>query len=134
MKEIKIKELIDIAGPITEISLDEFGWLVYTNGAPIIAAKDGLFFVFRYFTEFWMPDSPGLIKLASFENIAYTRSDATERYLEYNARTNKVRFIEQIPDVVHERDECYYAFVVRTESYNSRIVYDAIKKKMEEKK
>jgi hypothetical protein len=137
MKEVGT--FIDVAGPVTKTTLDEFGWLAYINGVIAIQAKDGVAFCFRHEEDIWMKQHKDveIIKLHSFYDIAFVVLEPDEmgkRYLEYNIINHTARLVDKKPDAVHERDQCCYIFMTWTESYNGNIAYDAIVAMMKRRK
>jgi len=127
----KTRTIIDIAGPVQKVSMDEFGWLAYVNGATAVQGKDGVLLCFRHLEDVWINDRNDVIKLHSFTDINYTgleKKDVGKRYLEYNIKDGKSRLVDNISEAVHEANQCCYIFVVWTESYNGNVAFDAIRK------
>ena len=129
----KVKRINDLVGKMQEVTLDEFGWLLYVHGLTMAYSKEGKVFVFKLLSDLIdgleTHKNKPVTMIQSFMDIVYTKyDDDTARYLEYNTRKNKARLTKGIPDAISERDECFYSSMMPIGTYYSDIVFDAIKK------
>jgi hypothetical protein len=135
-----VKETIDVQGPITEVGLAEFGWQMFVRGWVWMEARDGLLLNYAYDLDEWSDVSDSDIsfrRLRTFTDIVYSKikpGDRKKRYVEYHIKSHTAKMVDDIQDNPGERDQCFYIAILNTPTYQSNIIYEAIKKKMREKK
>jgi hypothetical protein len=135
----KVKRITDLVGQIKEVTIDEFGWLLYVHGINLAYSKEGKIFVFKLLSDLVdgleSNKNKPVTMIQSFMDIVYTKYEESNfpiekaRYIEYNTRTNKALITKGIPEAISERDECFYSSMMPIGTYYSDIVFKAITKK-----
>ena len=132
----KMIRITEIVGNMKEVTIDEFGWLLYVHGISMAYEREGYVFIFKVLSDILAEndkrkDLPPKI-LQSFMDIIYIKYDKKlfpilkARYIEYNTKTNKARITKSISEAISERDECFYASMMPIGTYYSDIVFEAI--------
>ena len=130
----KVNRIIDVYGPIQELDLTEFAWVLYSFEYENVILIDGYLLSYNTATSILedKKDSKDVEVLVTLFDITYVKvkeNDLKKRYIEYNIKKHAARIINNIPENVSKRDECNYFGIIPLEMVHSRFVLDAIKKR-----
>ena len=132
-KTESIVRITEILGDIKEVTLDEFGWMLYVYNMNLVSSKEGKLFIFKTAeilgeNENNVEEKPPRITQI-FSDIVYAKqTDETARYVGFNMKKNKTHLTKTIPDAVGEREESYYVPIMPIGTYYTDIAFEAIKK------
>ena len=136
--ESKITRIIETAGPIQKMSLKSLARASYSLDLKTIALREGYIFDYGSYSTIIRKTVSEIEILVSIYDIWYATVEETKdieeyRYLEYNMSNEKTRLVKDTPEIISERDECYYFDIIQAKIYYGELALGIIKKEEEKK-